>query len=276
MNAVTLIEALLYPLEECIIVAGKFGGERILAKNRDRTYKPEIRIIHTVKDGVEIVYLEDVLTGWAEGMNEFGIGIVNTALRVGYDEKEKVIVNKTGTKSKEGKKIKAALSNKTLKKTLSALMDSNVLGHTFVSDLNTTFAIEATSAHKGVKRKLEGNKVVVRTNHGHEYDDAGYTKGPDYLSSKLRKADAEKLLKSAGNPDAVLGILRKQPYNGKSKQNLNMFRSTPNMSTTSQLLMNLDKLRFVLSLVSGKVVFKGISKELPKNYKPKIEIEIQR
>ncbi len=74
----------------CIIASGRFDGKKCLFKNRDRNYLPRVRIYHTLIDGVEVVYMEDEITGWTEGMNEYGIGIVNSALAVAADEKEGV------------------------------------------------------------------------------------------------------------------------------------------------------------------------------------------
>ena len=105
-------------INECIIVSKKFGNDMVLAKNRDRAYKPEIEIVHTLINGVEVVYLHDITTDWSEGMNEYGIGIVNASLLVGYDEKEKQIISKTGKKSKDGERIRHALGHKTLKEAL--------------------------------------------------------------------------------------------------------------------------------------------------------------
>ena len=76
-------------LNECIIVAKRVGDTLIMAKNRDRAYKPELEVVHEIIDGVEVAYLRDTITDWSEGMNEYGIGILNTALMVGYDENEK-------------------------------------------------------------------------------------------------------------------------------------------------------------------------------------------
>ena len=66
----------------CIIVNKRVGDRIILAKNRDRAYKPSLEIVHTIIDGVEVVFLRDTITDWSEGLNEYGIGIVNTALMV--------------------------------------------------------------------------------------------------------------------------------------------------------------------------------------------------
>jgi hypothetical protein len=74
-----------------------------------------------IKNDIEIAYIYDLDTGWAEGLNEFGIGIINTALMVGHDEKEKTIVSKTGKKSADGKKIIKALSFKLVNPSLFVL-----------------------------------------------------------------------------------------------------------------------------------------------------------
>jgi len=89
-------------LFECIIVSKEINNKFILAKNRDRAYKPTIEIIHTLLNGVEVVYLHDTITDWSEGMNEFGIGVVNSALLVGRDESEHKIVKKGGKPGPDG------------------------------------------------------------------------------------------------------------------------------------------------------------------------------
>jgi hypothetical protein len=64
----------------CIIVSKEINDKFVLAKNRDRAYKPTLEVVHTLLDGVEVAYLHDVTTDWSEGINEFGIGAVNSAL----------------------------------------------------------------------------------------------------------------------------------------------------------------------------------------------------
>ena len=179
-------------LNECIIVSRKFGNDMVLAKNRDRAYKPEIEIVHTLINGVEVVYLHDITTDWSEGMNELGIGIVNTSLMVGYDEKEKAIVSKTGKKSKDGIRIRTALGQKNIKDSLRAaiLTNGGVKGHTFIADPNHLITIEMTSKHQPVIKVQDPSKLYVRTNHGLAHPDAGYTEGPDYKSSVVRRASA--------------------------------------------------------------------------------------
>ena len=116
---------------------------------------------------------------------------------------------------------------------------------------------------------------VVRTNHGHHHHTAGYTKGPDYLSSKIRKTTAEKLIKSAKSVDDILPILRKKMY--KHESNLNMLRDTDKMFTSSQLLLDLTNKVFKLTYREDNVEeFVGVKKELPSGYVPKIKIVITK
>ena len=57
-------------------------------------YKARVEVIHEIVEGVEMLYWRDIDTDWSEGMNEYGIGIVNSSLLVREDEKEGDKVNK--------------------------------------------------------------------------------------------------------------------------------------------------------------------------------------
>ena len=105
---------------------------------------------------------------------------------------EKQIVSKTGKKSKDGIKIRTALGQKNIKDTLRAaiLTNGGVKGHTFIADPNHLITIEMTSKHKPVIKLQNPSKTYVRTNHGLAHPDAGYTEGPDYKSSVIRRASA--------------------------------------------------------------------------------------
>ena len=132
-------------------------------------------------------------------------------------------------------------------------------------------SIETTSKHKPKFEKHPVDKASVRTNHGHIYYDAGYTKGSDYLSSKIRKISAEKAINKANGKDDVLPNMRKAYY--KKDSNLNMRRDTEKMFTSSQLLLDLTNKIFTLNYFKDKVEeFKGIKTILPKGYQPKITV----
>ena len=260
----------------CIIVSKSIDGSKILAKNRDRAYKPSLEIVHTIIDGVEVAYLRDTITDWSEGMNEYGIGLVNTALMVGYDENEKKIVKKGGKPSKDGNKIRTALSKKTIADVVKSAItfDGGIKGHTFISTPQKMISIETTSKHNP-KFELHIDKDVVRTNHGHLHYGAGYTKGPDYLSSKLRKISAEKIMTRAEKVDDILPLMRKKFY--KDSSNLNMMRDTNKMITSSQLLLDLTNKVLKLTYRENKIeFFEGIKRKLPDGYTPKIKIVVTK
>lgn len=259
----------------CIILSKDIDGSKVLAKTRDRAYQPKLEVVHTILNGVEVVYMRDCITDWSEGMNEFGIGIVNSSLTVGYDENEKKIIKKTGRSSKDGKKIRKTLSQKTLADAVRCAVEYNggVKGHTLIANPEKTVSIETTSKHSP-KFKIHTD-FVVRTNHGHYHTDAGYTSGDNYLSSKIRKISAEKLLNSAKTTLDILPILRKKLY--KYHSNFNMLRDAEKLFTSSQVLLDLTDKVFTLVYRENRVEeFMGIRRELPSGYSPKIKISIRK
>jgi hypothetical protein len=261
--------------EACIIAVGEFGGDRCLLKNRDRNYTPELRLYHEVRNGVETLYVRDEVTGWAEGLNEHGIGIVNAALMVGHDEAEKKLVKTVGKKSKDGDRILKALEQDNLEDAaeVARTHKGGVKGHTLVSDSNASISIEMTSAHDPIIRKLRNGNLYVRTNHGVSHPDAGYTDGEDYISSKTRRDQAIKILKGVERPQDI-GPAVYGERKGEGSDPNNMVRDTDNMRTTSQMILDLTTKTMYLYLIPGKVEYLGYKNNLPKGYKPKIRYKV--
>lgn len=105
--------------------------------------------------------------------------------------------------------------------------------------------------------------------------DAGYTDGPDYKSSIVRKLSAEKQMDKAEDWNLIAPLMRKNFY--KDDSPLNMKRDTKKMSTSSQLVLNLTDKIFQLSYFENKVEsFEGIKVNLPDGYTPKIKIEVKK
>lgn len=261
-------------INECIAAASTIGNNVILAKNRDRPYKPEIEIIRRMVNGVEVALFHDTTTGWVEGINEFGIGLINTALMVGHDEKEKQIVSKSGKKSNDGPRVSMALGQKNLKDTVKSAVtyEGGIKGHTFIANKKAGFVIENTSKHKYDIKDMNMEDVTVRTNHGHTYPDAGYTEGIKYLSSKIRKISAEKQLSSIDDYHHIARAMRTPFYQQNSM--LNMARDTEEMFTSSQIVLNLNSLEMTVYLFKSKIEkFHGLKNELPEGYTPKIKIK---
>lgn len=233
-------------IEECIVVGGSLHGDIFLAKSRDRNYIPHVKIYREfTPDGIEVVYLHDEDTDYMEGMNSLGVGVVNAALLVGDDEK----AVKGKTKSKDGIIMKKALECKSLQDCIKTLISYNggIKGHTIVADSDSVYTIEMTSKHNPIIKKIKRpeEKTIVRTNHGKDHEDAGYSpdrKPDDYVSSKVRKATAEVQMSGVDDFEKIAPALTVPMFDPDSSYN--MSRRTDNMRTRSQCSMNLGKKQF--------------------------------
>lgn len=268
-------------MNECIIVSKEINDKFILAKNRDRAYKPKLEIVRELIDGVEVAYIHDMITDWSEGMNEFGIGVVNSALLVGHDEAEKKLVKKAGKPGPDGDKMRNIMKQKNIKDALKAALTYkgkshlSLKGHTFISSPKHMISIETTSKHTPDVKLHNTEQPIVRTNHGHLFTDAGYTHGIKYLSSKMRKISAEKTVDRVKDWKEIGKAMRKQFFDRES--HLNMARNTPHMFTSSQTIMNLTDRILEIEYFADKVEsFEGINNKLPKGYTPKIKIQIKK
>ncbi len=273
----------------CIIAFVKHNNDNILVKNRDRVYNARIKIIHEIKNGVEVAYLFDTDSNWIEGMNEFGIALVNSALLVKHDEEEGLNSNK----GSDGKKILKALSYNSLKDTIKSTLiyhgdsDKSLKGHTLVGNPNNMVHIESTSKNKPVINKLSDN-IYVLTNHGINTN-SGYKNGRKRVSSIVRKEIIEYELKNILNTNNYKNIVnafnknyididpryhpyRDQRYTGAILKNKNS--DTIMFSTTSQIIMNLT--RRELNIITDKYncTFIGFENKLPKGYQSKIKVNI--
>ena len=274
-------------INECVVTKLNVEGSTILAKNRDRGYKAKIQVIHELINNTEVVYLRDTLTDWSEGMNEYGIGIVNASLQVEFDEKEGDLAKQNIDKGKapqvsyDGLKIRTALSKKKLSEAVKSVVtyvgedkrDVGVKGQTIIANTKYAFVIEMTSKHLPVIKKIDKDEVVVRTNHGIEYPDTGYTSGVKRESSISRMTIALDHLKKVKKKSEVLDVLNKQHVDDNF---LNPYRreNKHDMETTSQVMYDLDNLEFTLNWDVDYSEFSGIVNNLPDDYEPKIKIII--
>lgn len=258
----------------CIIAAGVWGGKRSLLKNRDRNYKPKVRLIHTLLGGVEVLFMRDEITGWCEGLNEYGIGVVNSALAVVTDEDEKTLVKTKGKKSKDGDRILSALGCKTLDEAVKKVQSflGGLRGHTFVSSRDKLVTLEATPKHECKTTELDATGYHVRTNHGITYPDAGYTVGPKRDSSLSRFEQAQRVLPGSTSPFDLTTLLMN--HRGDTQDPNNMVRDTEEMSTTSQLVLDLTDLILAFYVLPEKCEYLGYVNDLPADYTPKIKHKV--
>jgi hypothetical protein len=285
-------------LNECTVAGVRLDDGVVLAKNRDRGYKAEMEIVHEVLDDVEIAYWHDIDTDWSEGMNEFGIGIVNSSLMVNDDEKESDKIksaqqekefNKDKKKeprhASDGAKIRHALLQKNIRDCIKILISTKgdgsakvkgVTGQSIVSDGNEIYVIEHSSVDVPIIKKLkEDKKVIVRTNHGIYHKDLGYQSGPKKVSSHSRMELAKEHLQDAKTDQDVIDLMKK-----KYKKNpfLNPYRTENkfHMQTVGQIMMNCEKKEITIRLDKKHGEFTGMEKLLPKGYEPKIKIKIEK
>lgn len=272
--------------EACIVAVGEFGGVKCMFKNRDRNYTPEVRIYHTVLNGVEVLYMKDETTGWCEGINEYGIGIVNAALAVREDEKQ----GKAGKGGKgkgdhttlntlrDGKRVLKALESRNIEQAVGSIQShlDGLKGHTLVADPDTTYSLEATwRGHDYHVRRLPDGRRHVRTNHGQFYPDAGYTEkdGDNYLSSLARRDQAMRTLRQVESVEGIAPAIygRRRP---DRTDPLNMVKLTDGMRTTSQMVLDLPSRTMLFYIVPGQVEYLGYKRDLPKGHKPKVKLQV--
>ena len=259
----------------CIVARVPIGGKTVaLLKNRDRNYTPEVRVHHEIRSGVEVLYMKDETTGWIEGLNEFSIGIVNASLLVHRDENEKEIVKGIGKRSKDGIRILTALEKRTLPEAVDSVVNylGGVKGHTIVSNPDKGTLVEMTSKHDAVVKEMDPDDLYVRTNHGIEYPDAGYTEGEDYVSSIARRENAIQILHEVRSVREVAPALYKNRRRDHADP-YNMVRDTNNMRTVTQMVLDLTHRRMLLYLIPGKSKYLGYVNDLPDGYKPKIKFD---
>ena len=281
------------PINECVIAAKRLTindkdehieteeSSYVLMKHRDRSYNVNCSIVHTVIDGIEVVYLRDDDTYWQEGMNDKGICIINSSLsladeNMGDKDKDKDKDKSRTTTSKfseDGEKIVKALSMKNIDDAIhfAKTWKGGIQGNTLVATDIELYTICCTSKHPAVVTKLDGLDQVIFTNHSDVHMDAGYQSGAKRKSTVMRKKLAEEILKGTSTPNEMLNKMRKQKYHRKS--HLNPLRSTDTLVTTSQMMLDPKNLHFHLTIVKKYTEnFKGIVDQCPTGWVKKIKI----
>jgi hypothetical protein len=129
-------------------------------KNRDRNYKPIITIFQSNKGGVERLLMRDDLTGYMEGINEFGISVMSAATAVKDDELQLIQIRQkkkarsdaaklvrqdkldVASTSEDGIKLGRALISKNINEALKIIQETKPLGNHILFDESTCYVIE--------------------------------------------------------------------------------------------------------------------------------------
>jgi hypothetical protein len=280
----------------CVILYTEINGKKFLIKNRDKNYKPDVELIHEIINGIEVAYVRDKYTGWIEGMNENGLGLINSTLsklegKLLLKKTNKGIPRKQTEKNKKNNLIYKAIVNKHIDKNFyDIIKDASkryiLEGHTLLFYNNQVLHIENDRINNFVIEKI--TKPAVFSNHGVKLKKEGYIKGSKAVSSFLRRKIVQTELSNnkIKSLDDVMDILtcnyininpRFHPYRDRNftlKKNKHLSHKTI-VSTTSQLILNMtDKeITFCPDIHNSKNV--DYVNKLPKDYTPKIQVIIK-
>lgn len=256
------------------VVATKFidGYGWIGAKNRDRNYKTEVHINQSNRYGVQRLYIDDQLSRWTEGVNEYGLCILSAAFSVKSDEKEadkitdqrKSKRNQEGYYSPDGRKIRKALLQKEPLKALKFLQKEKLAGATYAFNKKECYLLEGgynvrkEDATKENPREYI-SKIVkidksegysVRTNHGILLPQLGYKKNPTDPKMKLSRKSSEmrlkytedELKKKMEHPNEVMDALSVSPNNDTFFNPIRLGNiKKGELATTGQILLIPDE-----------------------------------
>jgi hypothetical protein len=247
----------------CVAVAKYFYDTGwVLVKNRDRNYIPIISFKFSKKDGLDRLIFLDDMTGYMEGMNINGVGILSTSLMVIDDEE--VIKNKSDSAKSDGEKIVVSLAEKTAEKAAQSVVDEQLTGCTIIADQESCYLVEASiqdGKYVYDMGEIKQNQTVARTNHGIWLDWAGYQYGVDEKqdlsrkSSEARLKQAQAVVKNAKTPQDIIDGLCQQPNDDTQ---MNVLRTTTNrkmMRTTAQEMIIPIENTFYLRPIQSKLEF---------------------
>ena len=231
----------------CIIVAKYFDGIGWAgAKNRDRNYTPTLDFVENTEHGVERMMMHDKVTGYKEGINNYGLSILNTSLDV-YDDESEVEAGTADT-SPDGRHIAAALLFKDPVDAVRLLIKRKLGGCTIVFNKETMYLIEASdkdgkAPYKYKAKKIPNNETVARTNHGLWLPWAGYQRSESNksnmlsrLSSESRLLQAQAVVESAQDPEDLVDGMCQVYINDPQMNIMRTSTERKKMRTTSQQL----------------------------------------
>ena len=232
-------------------------------KHRDRNYVPTVNIVQSNRNGVQRLYLRDNSSRYTEGLNEFGVCILSSALAVRGDEEEIQSFkrkNRNGgsvstSGEKDGKKIRDALYEKTPLDAVKHLVETKLVGATLVFNKEECYILEfgeeiddeeKSFEHKF--KKVNPEDTIVRTNHGIILPKYGYQKDADDAkemrsrkSSEIRRKIALEQLDKISDPSEMMDALSIRNDDVEDVAYMNPIRtgdiSKKEMVTTCQIIL---------------------------------------
>lgn len=249
----------------CILVAKYFPEIGWCgAKNRDRNYIPEISFKREDVEGLERLLYRDNITQYREGLNDEGVCILSASLMVADDEKEVKEPNKSH--SGDGERISKALKLPTVAEATKFLIKEKLTGNTIIFDKEKLMLLEASNRKRDDDteeyifsvKSIPHSETVARTNHGIELPWAGYQSTGEEnerlsrKSSESRLKIAERVVKKAKTPLALIDLLCGKYVDDPQMNALRTTSDRKKMRTTAQiLLMPAEKTMYVRPIQSN-------------------------
>ncbi len=255
----------------CIVALSQWNDDRVLFKNRDRNYRNCITFHHELRHGVEVLYFKDALTGWIEGMNQYGIGIINATLMPSIDESRL----KDSAKG-DGEIILKALEQKTVEDAMDMICGykNGLYGHTIISNADKSYSVEHFEGEEPVCKEINPNEDVhVRTNHGIDIPHAGVQNGNGRKSTITRRLRALKALRNTESKESIIENIYKYRPNGFDDPH-NMVRNLPNgLKTGCQYVIDPQEKTFNFYTLPYKVRILGYKCNV---VKPRLKLNLFR
>ncbi len=250
----------------CIIIAKYFDGIGWAgAKNRDRKYIPTLDFLIEDIGGVERCMMHDQVTGYKEGINSYGLSILNTSLDVLEDEPD-VESGKTKN-SPDGQIISEALLEKDPLDAVKHLIKKKLVGCTMVFNKEDMYLIEAADQdgsrpYEFVVKKISKNNTVARTNHGIYLPWASFQRVEgdkqqtlDRISSESRLLQAQVVVDNAKKPEDLVDGLCQVNMDNPQLNIMRFSTEKDQFRTTSQQLCVPEECTLYCRPVSSNLQF---------------------
>jgi len=241
----------------CILIGKYFKGVGwVVAKNRDQDYTPTVYFPDEpgkFDDNVLVQY--DEQTGYSEGMNKYGMGIITTS------STESLMAE---TDDKDGLTIHKALKCKTPQEAADYLVNHKLDGYVAVFNKDTMIFIESDKNDRGeyhhVMKEIPLTETIVRTNHGVWLKTSGYQPGIDpvqtrnWKSSVCRLKLAEKIAKEANDPMDLIDGLASKNNDNLQMNNFRVQTKPREMRTVSQIMVVPSKKTIYVRPVDCRII----------------------
>jgi hypothetical protein len=227
----------------------------VLAKNRDRNYKPNIRVMKSFRNGIERLLLWDEKTKYTEGLNEFGVAIISASVAVDLDEREGSIATKQNSKFKktprvyyspDGLRLRTALFERSASEAAKKILELQIAGNTIVADKERCFLIEAgfidTDEYVYEIMEVPKDKIAVRTNHGIFLPWTGYNpeipeESNKREASEVRYNKVNQTLRAVNNLEQFIDVMSDASANDAQLNPLRIDPKKGSMRTTGQIFI---------------------------------------